>query len=193
MMSADASTADQPSAKKPASDKQQAANRRNAGRSTGPKTAAGKARSSRNATTHGAYAMAAPIPSGPFVEDSDEVAGFVGDIIGGLGPRDAVERVVAEHVATTLLRAQRVGRYSAHRIAEATTLESVEQTLAGLAADGDYDEQAAAAAKLYKALNTISVIDARIGREIQRSLEVYRKLQQRPDDEINAETSKDAT
>jgi hypothetical protein len=39
-----------------ASDQQIAANRRNAQRSTGPKTAAGKARSSRNATTHGLLA-----------------------------------------------------------------------------------------------------------------------------------------
>ncbi len=187
MSPTEASTADQPSAKRPVSNKQRTANRSNARHSTGPKTEAGKARSSRNATTHGAYAMAAPIPSGPFIEDSDEVARFVGDIIDGLGPRDAIERVMATHVATTLLRARRLGRYSAYRIAEATTLEPVERTLVGLAADGEYDKQAAAATKLYQGpLDKISVIDARIGREIQRSLEAYRQLQQRSDDKINS-------
>ena len=56
-----------------ATEAQTAANRRNAQNSTGPKTAAGKARSRRNAEKHGLYAESTVIAG----ESSSEFADLV--------------------------------------------------------------------------------------------------------------------
>ena len=66
-------------AKKPTSEKQISANRRNAQRSTGPTTPEGKARSSRNAETHGAYARelqraAEAAPDGQVLPRCEQIA-----------------------------------------------------------------------------------------------------------------------
>jgi hypothetical protein len=60
--------------KRPTSQKQVDANRRNAQRSTGPTSEEGKARSSRNATTHNAYGdHAVFLEVGPFGQAREEV------------------------------------------------------------------------------------------------------------------------
>ena len=55
------------------SEKQKQANRRNALNSTGPRTPAGKARSSRNAVTHGLLSNQALILDGDGAEDPNEL------------------------------------------------------------------------------------------------------------------------
>ena len=66
------------------------ANRQNARRSTGPKSAEGKARSSRNAVTHGLTAR--PAPGEPTEAYRANLAEWVAD----LRPRGIVERTLAE-------------------------------------------------------------------------------------------------
>src|SRR5271170_3302324 len=56
-----------------ATERQTTANRRNAGHSTGPKTAAGKAASSANATTHGLHARRAVIHGEEEQDEFDEL------------------------------------------------------------------------------------------------------------------------
>src|SRR5437899_2341696 len=59
---------------RPTSEARIAANRVNAQHSTGPRSAEGKARSSRSSTVHGAYAVRPDaISRGAFAEDADEV------------------------------------------------------------------------------------------------------------------------
>lgn len=58
--------------RKPASGRQREANQRNARKSTGPRSAAGKARSARNAVQHGVFAQANLLP-GEDVEELDEL------------------------------------------------------------------------------------------------------------------------
>lgn len=87
------------------------ANRQNAKKSTGPRSAEGKQQSSRNATTHGVYARAYAIPRGVLAEDGDEVESFFEGLVEALGPRDALEQVVARRIASDDLRLARLERY----------------------------------------------------------------------------------
>lgn len=109
------------------SDAQLAANRANAQRSTGPRTADGKARSSRNATRHGIYARRElAIENGPFEEDPDEVAEFLRESVEALAPRDVLETARANRIALLQLQERRldaweVGVLNANEAAEAFT------------------------------------------------------------------------
>jgi hypothetical protein len=83
-----------------------AANRRNALKSTGPRTAAGKAVSSRNALRHGMTARAALVLG----EDPQDFKRFRAELLIALAPRDAREELLAEtavHAAWRLRRAWR--------------------------------------------------------------------------------------
>lgn len=85
------------------------ANRANAQLSTGPRTEAGKARSSGNATTHGLTArMPVAIRYGPFKEDAEGVQGFVDAVVAELGPRTCLELAEAQHLAGLYVRRGRL-------------------------------------------------------------------------------------
>ncbi len=93
------------------------ANRGNAAKSTGPRSANGKARSSKNATTHGMYADdVMPIARGPFAEDPQSVANFFNHIIGDLAPRDCLEWEQAFAIAGCYLRLRRIDNFEARAI-----------------------------------------------------------------------------
>jgi hypothetical protein len=77
------------------SKKQVEANRRNANKSTGPKTAAGKARSSRNALKHG---ILSKIPVLPWVESQKEFDEHMRQVYEDFQPVGRVE----EHVTDTI-------------------------------------------------------------------------------------------
>src|SRR5687768_10008169 len=89
-----------------ASAAQRRANRRNAKKSTGPRTAAGKARAKRNATTHGAFCRDALLPG-------EDPAGLCELIVGAYGkfsPQDAIERSLVDRIVDAQWKIARLRR-----------------------------------------------------------------------------------
>jgi hypothetical protein len=84
--------------------KQLDANRRNAKLSTGPTTAAGQARSSKNALKHGLTANEVTLEH----EDAKKFAAFRDDIIQKLAPVGALEEELAQHAVLLFWRRRRV-------------------------------------------------------------------------------------
>ncbi len=92
----------------PTSDKQLAANRANAAKSTGPRTPEGKARSARNARTHGFTASTFTVVR---LEDLDEIARLKHDAVAVYKPVNSQELFALEQMAIsqqTILRAARL-------------------------------------------------------------------------------------
>jgi hypothetical protein len=89
-------------------DRQIAANRQNALYSTGPRTAQGKASSSRNNTRHG---LRATTPVIPRLESPEDWEQHRATTIAGLAPITPLEEALAERVALILWRLDRVARY----------------------------------------------------------------------------------
>jgi hypothetical protein len=79
------------------------ANRNNSRKSTGPKSAEGKARSSRNSVTHGLTAQ----PGEPTEAYHETLAEWVGD----LKPKGIVERTLAERACRSAWNLRRCDRY----------------------------------------------------------------------------------
>src|SRR6516225_8351701 len=90
-----------------ASRKQIEANRSNARNGSGPRTAEGKARSSRNALTHGLTAQEIIIPG----EDVAAYRSFEQQLIDDLQPNGACELELIQRLAATHLR--RIPRFEA--------------------------------------------------------------------------------
>ena len=88
------------------SEAQRAANRANALRSTGPRTQAGKAHASRNAVQHGLRGNFHLIAG----EDPAEHQAFRGGLRAQLGPRGALEELLAERVVCDAWRLRRIVR-----------------------------------------------------------------------------------
>jgi hypothetical protein len=84
--------------------KQIEANRRNAKLSTGPTTAAGQARSSKNALKHGLTAEAVTLDG----DEAKRLAAFRDDIIRELAPVGPLEEELAQHAALLFWRRRRV-------------------------------------------------------------------------------------
>lgn len=78
-------------------------NRANAQRSTGPRTAAGKASSSRNATKHGLLSSVALLEG----EDANALAELREGLLADLGPAGMLEELFAERVVTCAWRLRR--------------------------------------------------------------------------------------
>ena len=90
------------------SDKQLAANRANAAKSTGPRTPEGKARSARNARTHGFTASTFIVDR---LEELDEIARLKQDLVAVYQPVNSQELFALEQIALaqqTMLRAYRL-------------------------------------------------------------------------------------
>ncbi len=86
-----------------ATKKQIAANRRNAAKSTGPRSAAGKARSSKNALRHGLTAQALVVPG----ENAADFESLLEAFRTSLQPADAVEEALVFQIAAGQWRLQR--------------------------------------------------------------------------------------
>jgi len=93
------------------SDKQRRANRQNAKKSTGPKTAAGKARASRNALKHGLLAKDVVITGTDFNESRAEFDAFLADLCAELKPQGLIAETLVERIATCYWRLRRVQRF----------------------------------------------------------------------------------
>jgi hypothetical protein len=85
------------------SDAKIAANRANAKKSTGPRTAAGKAASSRNNTRHGLTANKLLLDT----EDPAQYEALRSDLIGSYRPANAAELMLVEEIAQNFWRLQR--------------------------------------------------------------------------------------
>ena len=92
-----------------ASTKQIEANRSNALNGTGPRAAEGKARSSRNALTHGLAAQEIVIPG----EDVAAYRSFEQRLIDDLQPNGSCELDLIERLAATYWRLRRIPRFEA--------------------------------------------------------------------------------
>jgi len=111
------------------------ANRRNAQRSTGPRTKAGKAASSRNATRHAVFAASPVIPG---VERAEDWEAHRAATLESLAPVGHLETALAERVAQTLWRLNRVVRFEATAIATGQE-EAAERARGEDANSGDRD------------------------------------------------------
>src|SRR5262245_16802427 len=94
--------------------RQAEANRCNALASTGPKTAEGKATSSRNALRHGLASVLAVVEG---LERAEDWEAHRDGIVAGLAPVGALEVTFAERVALCAWRLRRVARYETAMIA----------------------------------------------------------------------------
>jgi len=86
-----------------------AASRRNGARSRGPLTAAGKARSARNATKHGLRARSLLLAD----ESAHDFAALAGALEAELAPKGALQAELARRITAAAWRARRVDRLEA--------------------------------------------------------------------------------
>lgn len=108
------------------------ANRANAEQSTGPRTALGKQRSSLNAFRHGVYSQRPhAITTGFFPQDPEEVVNYVQGIVRALRPRDAVEQVAAEAVASAFLSTRRLSDIQAALLESGVSTNGLSYPLSG--------------------------------------------------------------
>jgi len=89
-----------------ASEAQIAANKKNAQKSTGPKTEEGKAKSAQNATKHGLTATSDVIKG----ESQEEFDAHKQQLIDDLAPRNSIQQILADRVASLSWRLKRAER-----------------------------------------------------------------------------------
>jgi hypothetical protein len=100
------------------SKRQLEANRRNALKSTGPRTPEGKARSSRNAITHGILAQEVLIRAGDGAEDPAELEALLEQFRNDLRPVGVLEEMLVERIAACYWRLRRAQRFEVGAIRE---------------------------------------------------------------------------
>ena len=139
------------------SEKKLAANRLNAQKSTGPKTDEGKAKSARNATTHGLFCRDVVVQG----EDDDEFAHFRDKFRKSLKPRDTIEDAVVDRIVIAQWKLRRI--YAAEK-----ELFERKQRLSDYSAE-EFDR--------------LSRYEQRLAHEIHRCLRELKQLQKRELDE----------
>jgi len=97
-------------------ERQLAANRRNALKSTGPRTARGKARSSRNSVKHGVLTTAPILPG---IESQEAWEEHRDGVVESIAPVGYLEKLLAVQLASISWRLARVVRYEAELAAAA--------------------------------------------------------------------------
>lgn len=91
----------------PTSEKQIEANRQNAQKSTGPKSASGKAISSRNNVKHGLYSKDAVLTSFRLTENQSEYDHLFNALMEELDPQTVFQRCLVKKIADCLWRSRR--------------------------------------------------------------------------------------
>lgn len=132
---------------------------------TGPRTAVGKAISSRNALRHGLFSALAVIPG---VESAQEWDDFLLAYVRALMPDDAVERTLADRAALLTWRLQRLAHYDTAAAARAED------------AAGDAEQA------LDRDLDRIIRYEAHLTRQLQSTLERLAVLQKPRRHEVEA-------
>jgi hypothetical protein len=158
---------------KPISEKKLAANRANALKSTGPRTARGKAISSRNSAKHGLNARSVLLRC----EDREEFRRFVNEFHREYLPQTATEASLVNTMATARWRQARM----CHFESAAIDLEYVSQTEpAVVPADFDTADRAGLAyleaTRKSRALDLIGRSEARLQRQFDSSLACLLKI-----------------
>src|SRR5687768_8874543 len=120
-------------------DRQIAANRANAQKSTGPRTAQGKAITSRNGTRHG---LRSTTPVIPRLESPAAWQQHRALTIEGLAPATALEEALAERVALILWRLGRVTAYERDVTSRAREKANEDLSIRRAALLGIRDEEA---------------------------------------------------
>lgn len=149
----------------PISEKQLEANRRNAQRSTGPKTAEGKARSTRNNLRHGLTGQVTVLPT----EDREAHDTFCNRLIAGFNPETPIEEQLAHSISEDAWRLNRIA--------------AIENNIFALGRGRDKNEirNALSDAQSFldhaRQLNLLSLYEQRIHRNIERNLNQLRQLQ----------------
>ncbi len=158
------------------------ANRRNARLSTGPRTAEGKARSSRNAVKHDLRG-AAPITisRGAFAEDPEQVQSFVEEVVAELQPDGPQEVAEALAIAALHVRRRRLPQLEAIALAGTTRTRLLPPAESGGSVRITYEDQERAAAQALASdlLQQLPRYEAHLSRELDRSLARLQRLQER--------------
>jgi len=149
----------------------------------GPKTAEGKARSALNAVTHG---LTAQHPVALWFEQEEAWTAFRQGIVASLSPEGEGERALAEKIALTLWRQNRVAAYETHRtnLALAATPGEVERDLRHdhTAADAEARMRAKLTERLLLnefELQKLQRYESHLGRELSRLFKHLHQLQDR--------------
>lgn len=157
------------------------ANRRNAQRSTGPRTEAGKARSARNAVKHGFTGrLLVGLQYGPFADDAEDVQAFVQAVIEELQPGSAQERAEALNIAGLYVRRSRLVELEAMALAHATRTPLLPPVTPGQPTRVAQDDLTRAGANALSSdlFDRLPRYEGHLGRELDRSLARYARLQQ---------------
>ena len=101
------------------------ANQRNAKQSTGPKSSMGKAKSSKNAMTHGIFAAIPLLPG----EDDERYSTLADEITAALGPTDAIELGFVERIIIGSIRQIRLREAEAAKLRMTMSDEIVAQRI----------------------------------------------------------------
>jgi hypothetical protein len=158
---------------KTVSESKQAANRANAMHSTGPQTEDGKARSSRNAEQHGVYSKPVPVLKGAFADNPDEMDALLAGLREALLPRNALEDNCVVQIASALIKAQRLNKFAAHRIASVTSISS---TIRALSAPDTTDEELAADMLANSSVfEQLARLEGQVSKELDRALVSFRE------------------
>src|SRR4051812_9638345 len=193
-----------------------AANRRNARRSTGPQTAAGKRRSSRNATSHGIYCRDLVLPG----ESQREFQAYRDAYLLRLNPQDVLELLIVDRIVAAGWKLKRLQAAEPHlHGVEAEAMRESEEALRQRAKDeliererelgGDplaaaqilnadlptherYPAAATLAISLLKGdggFERLTRIEQRLERAIHRNLDELRKLRKVEDESASLSPS----
>jgi hypothetical protein len=151
------------------------ANRKNAQRSTGPTSPAGKANSSRNATTHGAWARNLfPIERGPLAEDPDQLRALAEALLEEVGSKSVLVQELTMVFVRDLVRKLRVVRLEALSLAgDAARRLGIFDPRADNSEEGRQEATALHAVDLL--LEKTSRINASVGKDLERSWRMLRE------------------
>ena len=143
-----------------------AINRSNAQRSTGPRTPEGKARSSRNALSHGLTCRTALLPS----EDEAAYQQHCRQFFDEYHPQTPTETQLTQELADTSWRLNRVPAFEAELLHRAAHPANEEAAAVNQIMEFDIVDA-------HRAIATLSLHSARLSRQFQRALQQLREIQ----------------